>query len=127
MTRACAYVLALSVATAFVPAGAAGQEEEDVALVPQPSMTVADGELRDFAWAWRAVTAVRDRWRSRLKASDEEERRRAMAAANAEMRGAVEASPLSVERYNELVVALQGDPAFRRRVARLLEDAPQEK
>jgi type IV secretory pathway VirB10-like protein len=128
MTRTHAFVLAVTTAAALAPAAVSAQQAADgPALAPQPPLVVEESELAEFARVWRAVAAVRDRWRRRLEVPDEAERRRAMAEANAEMRSAVEASTLSVARYNELVVALQGDPGFRRRVVQFPDGSPPQK
>ena len=89
-----------------------------------------DAKLHSFASAVIAVNAVVERWRPQIQAAPSDADKQQMAEkANQEMRAAVEGTEgLSVEEYQAIAQAAQGDPQLMARIDEVFKEmapAPQ--
>ena len=85
---------------------------------------VTDAKLQSFASAVIAVNAVVERWRPQIQAAPSETDKQQMAEkANQEMRAAVEGTEgLSVDEYQAIAQAAQGDPQLMARIDKVFKD-----
>jgi hypothetical protein len=98
------------------------------ASVAQDAFT--DAKLHSFASAVVAVNAVVERWRPQIQAAPSDADKQRMAEqANKEMRAAVEGTEgLSVDEYQAIAQAAQGDPQLMARLDKVFKEmapAPQ--
>jgi hypothetical protein len=98
------------------------------ASIAQEAFT--DAKLHSFASAVIAVNAVVERWRPQIQAAPSDTDRQQIAQkANEEMRAAVEGTEgLSVEEYQAIAQAAQGDPQLMARIDKVFKEmapAPQ--
>jgi hypothetical protein len=98
------------------------------ASIAQEAFT--DAKLQSFASAVIAVNAVVERWRPQIQAAPSEADKQQMAEqANQEMRAAVEGTEgLSVDEYQSIAQAAQGDPQLMARIDQVFKEmapAPQ--
>ena len=89
-----------------------------------------DAKLQSFASAVIAVNAVVERWRPQIQAAPSDADKQRMAEqANQEMRAAVEGTEgMSVEEYQAIAQAAQGDPQLMARIDQVFKEmapAPQ--
>jgi outer membrane murein-binding lipoprotein Lpp len=89
-----------------------------------------DAKLHSFASAVVAVNAIVERWRPQIQAAPSDADKQRMAEqANEEMRAAVEGTEgLSVEEYQAIAQAAQGDPQLMARIDKVFKEmvpAPQ--
>ncbi len=115
---------AAAMAAACLPANAQDTDSApgDGELAAIAPVEIGDAEAEAFARTYQRVAAIRDAYERRMRGLEPPERGALRDRANAEMLAAVERSGLEVGRYNELVVAMAADPAFKRRVLAALED-----
>lgn len=101
----------------------ADEEAAEEAAVPSglPPVEVTPGELASFAGTYRQVQEVQRRFAPRIAEAQGPQQAQLRDQANAEMRQAVEGGGLSVDRYNDLLLAYRGDPGFKSRVAAEIE------
>jgi hypothetical protein len=90
----------------------------------------SDAKLQSFASAVIAVNAIVEQWRPQIAAASSDAEKQQMAAqANEEMRAAVEGTEgMSVQEYQEIAQAAQGDAALMARIDRVFKEmapAPQ--
>jgi hypothetical protein len=98
------------------------------ASIAQEAFT--DAKVQSFASAAVAVNAIFERWRPQIEAASSEADRQQMAQkAQGEMRAAVEGTEgLSVEEYQAIAQAAQGDPQLMARIDKAFKEiapAPQ--
>ena len=98
------------------------------ASVAQEAFT--DAKLHSFASAVIAVNVIVERWKPQIQAAPSDADRQQMAQkANEEMRAAVEGTEgLSVEEYQAIAQAAQGDPQLMARIDKVFKEmapAPQ--
>jgi hypothetical protein len=98
------------------------------ASIAQEAFT--DAKLQSFASAVVAVNAIVERWRPQIQAAPSDADKQRMAEqANQEMRAAVEGTEgLSVEEYQAIAQAAQGDPQLMARIDKAFKEmvpAPQ--
>jgi hypothetical protein len=92
--------------------------------------TFTDAKVQSFATAVVAVNAIVERWRPQIQAAPSDADRQRMAEqANQEMRAAVEGTEgLSVEEYQAIAQAAQGDAQLMARIDKAFKEmapAPQ--
>lgn len=88
---------------------------------------IEDGELRTFAHVYLDVAEVRDDLESELEeTADQAEAQQLQQAAQAEMRGILEESELTIERYTQIGQILNVDPEQRAEFQALVEEIRQE-
>ena len=92
------------------------------ASIAQEAFT--DAKLQSFASAVVAVNAIVERWRPQIQAAPSEADKQRMAEqANQEMRAAVEGTEgLSVEEYQAIAQAAQGDPQLMARIDKVFKE-----
>ena len=92
------------------------------ASIAQEAFT--DAKLQSFASAVIAVNAIVERWRPQIQAAPSETDKQQMAEkANQEMRAAVEGTEgLSVEEYQAIAQAAQGDPQLMARIDKVFKE-----
>lgn len=123
------YVIA-GVCSAFMLASApvmaqsaAEQQQAPAQQAPaQQSESFSDNEVEKFAASYSGITEVRERFSAELqKADDAEEAHKIQQQANDEMVGVIESNDLTIQEYNAIAEAMQGDPELRERVLALLD------
>ncbi len=85
---------------------------------------VTDTELMQFADAMQAVNDIRDQYSQRIEgAQSQDQAQQLQQEAGQRMTIAVQESGMTVDQYNEIAVALQGDPQLMQRLEQLLMDS----
>jgi len=88
-----------------------------------PDTQVTDTELMQFADAMQAVNDIRDQYSQRIEATDSQDQAQQLQQeAGQRMTIAVQESGMTVDQYNEIAVALQGDPQLMQRLEQLMMD-----
>lgn len=112
-TRLLCAGLLIGVATLGMPLGATPSAAEPLA----PSDPLDDGDLLSFAAAYLAIEKIRTEFEIR---ADEltlaEDKQSLHQAAREKMANAVEARGLKVAEYQQIALAVQRDPAVRKKV-----------
>lgn len=83
---------------------------------------IEDGELRAFAHIYLDVAEVRQDLQQELEAAPESEAQQLQQAAQAEMRGILEESEFTIERYTQIGQILNVDPEQRAEFRAVVED-----
>lgn len=105
--------LLIGAATLAMPLGAM----PSAAGPPVPSNTLDDGDLLSFAAAYLAVEKIRAEFESRTDDPTLAEDRQSLhQAAGEKMADAIEARGLKVAEYQQIALAVQRDPAVRKKV-----------
>lgn len=94
------------------------------ARVPLAAEEYSDAKLQSFASAVMAVNAIVEQWRPQIQgASSEAEKQQMAEQANEEMRAAVDGiEGMSVEEYQAIAQAAQGDPQLMGRLDELFRE-----
>jgi hypothetical protein len=114
--------LTIALAAMFTAGGTAMAQSYDALDQPgfgasTPTAALTDQTLDTFVHAFVAVQDVLEDYTERLhSASEEREAQELQLEAQERMVRAVEAAGMSVQEYNEVVVALQNDPELMQRV-----------
>lgn len=80
---------------------------------------VSEQQIETFAKAQERVVEIGQKWNTQIQAQGEatpEDIQKARQSAHQEMVIAVEAVGMSVDDYNRIAMAVQGDPALQKRV-----------
>lgn len=108
------FLLICSPAQSFerdLPPGYETPEEHPV------SIEFSDSEIEAFAQAQNQIIQIQEEYSATIaETTDETKRRDAIETANQEMIGAIEASGLNVELYNEILTEAQNDPELMGRI-----------
>lgn len=90
-----------------------------------PRKNFSDKHLNAFAAAAKGVFAVRRKYATQFQAaSDEGEKKKIVIAARREMEDVIRGHGLTVEQYNEVLVAAKDDRALAERISKLLGPPP---
>ncbi|HZP88707.1 MAG TPA: DUF4168 domain-containing protein [Burkholderiales bacterium] len=112
--------IALSAIVATTAPLAAAQADPDAGTAPSATdqaSQYSDADVKAFASAAVAVQAIRDLYVVKIMAAgDEDQARQLREAAVTEMAGAVQQQGLSVERFQQILLDAQGDPALVDRI-----------
>lgn len=84
-----------------------------------PSVSVNDKEIQAFAVASNEIQQLRQKWMPKVQeaaSQGPDAQQKAEDQALGEMKGAVEKSGLSVEKYNQIAQAAQADPDIRQKI-----------
>lgn len=113
---------AIALGLAFTGNVFAQQEGEFAPPPPQaPEVDVSDQQLQQFVDAQGAVSEIQQDFASRLEGvEDPEEAQKLQGEANEAMVEAVEGSGLSVDQFNEIAMAIQGNPELQQRLSNML-------
>lgn len=83
----------------------------------QSSIEVSDKEVQKFANVYKSTASVRQKYTKKLQnAQNRKEAQNIQRKANSEIKAAIEASPLSVQRYQEIARATAQDKELRQRI-----------
>jgi len=118
-TRASGIVTAIAalVFALGLPVTAAAQQQ------PQAPADITDSDLQSFAEAAAEVQALRQEWRPRLEAAeDEAEAAELQQQANMQMIAAVENSGITVDAYNQIAMAIQQNPELGEQVEEYMSE-----
>ncbi len=89
----------------------------------EAGVQVSDTDLMQFANAMQAVNDIRDQYSQRIEAADSQDQAQQLQQeAGERMTMAVQDTGMTVDQYNEIAVALQGDPQLMQRLEQLLMD-----
>lgn len=83
------------------------------------AVEVSDQQIETFAKAQERVVEIGQKWNKQVQEQDEtsvEDIQKARESAHQEMVIAVEAAGMSVDDYNRIAMAVQGDPELQKRV-----------
>ena len=111
---------------AWLPAASGAGNADAVAQVEADNIPAA--ELRSFARAARAVFQIRQAYASKVQAArGEVEASTHVATAQKEMEAAIREEGMTVERYNEILMAAQHNTVLAGRIQMLIDKAAQGK
>lgn len=122
-----AALVALAIAFAVPPAMAAveptpAQQREDALQGQAPEAVPDDGELSNFVAAFVRLIGVQHGYMMMLQDEQDPSRLESIKRdALDDMTAAVEQDGLSVDRYNEIALAVRDDPALQGRVESILQ------
>lgn len=117
-----------AMATVFgvvVAVPAAAQEPAGVELAQ--AQTYSDEKLQSFAMAALDVQQIRQEYTARIQEAESEAERQQLAEeANQEMVSAVESAPgITIEEYNEIIQASNGNPELSDRISQYMGSVTQ--
>lgn len=88
-----------------------------------PDTQVTNTELMQFADAMQAVNDIRDQYSQRIEgAQSQDQAQQLQQEAGQRMTIAVQESGMTVDQYNDIAVALQGNPQLMQRLEQLIMD-----
>jgi hypothetical protein len=106
-----------------LPAAAQKTDDKPGTAAPQSSFT--DARLNAFANAAKGVYAVRQKYGPKFEAAaDDAEKKNVVLSARAEMEKVIVGHGLTVEQYNEILVAAKDDQALAEKLSKLLGPPP---
>lgn len=111
-------LLAIAIAIAFALAPVVVSADDADAFDDEaPSVEVSDADIEAFAAALIDVQQIGQDWTQRMQeAEDQDEIAQMREDAREEMTVAIEEHGLSVQEYNEIATAAQGDPELAQRI-----------
>jgi len=122
-----AAVVALAVAGLHLPVTAA-TAAEDAPKAAAPKSQFSDKRLNDFAAAAKEVFAIRQKYATQFEAASEEaDKKRIVQTAQGEMKKAIEGRGLTIEQYNEVLVAAKDDQVLAEKLGKMMEGGPAHK
>lgn len=90
-----------------------------------PKKNYSDKQLNAFAAAAKAVFAVRKKYAPQFQAAaDDTAKKKVITAARQEMETAIKGKGLTVEQYNEVLVAAKDDKVLAEKLGKLLGPPP---
>lgn len=129
MSKLHIFTLAIAAAALAIPATAHAQAapgtppatyQEQMPATPGTA-AVDDVKLQQFAQVHQQVEAVGTQYQAQIAQTTDTDRQSALAAeANQQMLKTVEASPLSVQEYNQIAMLVQQDPALQQKYSQML-------
>ena len=116
---AVAALVAINVLVPTVPSAA----DEPAPGTPATKAKISEKRLNDFVAAAKDVYAIRQKYAPMFKeAKDDGEKRQVLQTARGEMKLAIENRGMTVEQYNDVLVAAKGDQELADRIGKMLED-----
>jgi len=111
-------LLAIAIAIAFALAPVVVSADDADAFDDEaPSVEVSDADIEAFAAALIDVQQIGQDWTQRMQeAEDQDEIAQMREDAREEMTVAIEEHGLTVQEYNEIATAAQGDPELAQRI-----------
>ena len=104
---------------------AAAQKTDDKPGMAAPQSSFTDARLNAFANAAKGVYAVRQKYGPKFEAAaDDAEKKNVVLSARAEMEKVIVGHGLTVEQYNEILVAAKDDQALAEKLSKLLGPPP---
>lgn len=129
MSKLNIFTLAIAAAALAIPATAHAQAapgtppaayQEQMPATPGTA-AVDDVKLQQFAQVHQQVEAVGTQYQAQIAQTADIDQQSALAAeANQQMMKTVEASPLSVQEYNQIAMLVQQDPALQQKYSQML-------
>jgi hypothetical protein len=109
-----------------VPAMAA--DEKPKAGASAQKAKISDKRLTDFVAAAKEVYAIRQKYAPQFKAaSTDAEKRQVIQSAQGEMKQAIQNRGLTVEQYNEVLVAAKDNQSLADRIGKMMDDSAAKK
>jgi len=116
------------VAVALLLPAAPSFADEENSKATAPKSKISEKRLNDFVAAAKDVYAIRQKYAPKFKdAKDDAEKRTVLQTARGEMQQAIENRGLTVEQYNDVLVAAKGDQQLADRIGKMLEDTTSSK
>lgn len=98
------------------------QQQPQMPQQQQANVDVSDEEVQKFADVYNQTAEVRQEYTQQLQnAEGQEEAQKIQREANEEIKGVIEDSPLTVERYQEIARATAQDTELRQRILEATE------
>lgn len=98
--------------------------DEPAANAAATKAKISEKRLNDFVAAAKDVYAIRQKYAPKFKdAKDDGEKQQVLQTARGEMKSAIENRGLTVEQYNDVLVAAKGDQELADRIGKMLDDA----
>jgi len=117
-----AVVAALATFVLTLPA-APSVADEPAANAAAAKAKISEKRLNDFVAAAKDVYAIRQKYAPKFKdAKDDGEKEQVLQTARGEMKSAIENRGLTVEQYNDVLVAAKGDQELADRIGKMLDD-----
>ena len=112
---------ALAVAMlAFAPAPSLAADEKPKAAAKKSNFS--QKRLSDFVAAAMEVAAIRQKYGPQFKAAaNDAEKKKIVQTASGEMKKAIQGRGLTVDQYNEVLVAAKDDQALAERLAKMID------
>lgn len=113
--------VAFAVAAIATPAGfALADNEKPKALAPKSNFS--EKRLNDFAAAAKEVFAIRQKYAPKFEAaSNDADKKQIVQQARGEMEQAIKGKGLTIEQYNEVLVAAKDDQALADKLGRMMD------
>ena len=123
--RKAVIVAGMALIGVVLPAAAPmAQDAKPGATAPKKKFT--DKQLNAFVAAAKGVAAVRQKYAPQFQAAtDDESKKKIVGAARQEMEKAIKGQGLTVEQYNEVLVATKDDKALADKLGKMLGPPPQ--
>ena len=123
--RKAAIVAGMALVGALLPMGAPiAADGKPAATAPKKKFT--DKQINAFVAAAKGVAAVRQKYAPQFQAAtDDDSKRKIVVTARQEMEQVIKGQGLTVEQYNEVLVAAKDDEALADRLGKLLGPPPQ--
>ena len=103
-------------------------DEKPNATAPAQKAKISDKRLNDFVAAAKEVYAIRQKYAPQFKAaSNDAEKRQVIQSAQGEMKQAIQNRGLTVEQYNEVLVAAKDDQALADRIGKMMDNSTGQK
>jgi hypothetical protein len=117
LTAAAAFAMA---ATVLPAAGVMAADEK--AKQEAPKASFSDKRLNDFAAAAKEVFAIRQKYAPQFKAADNDiAKKQIVQSARGEMEQAIKSKGLTLEQYNEVLVAARDDQMLADKLGKMME------
>lgn len=118
---------ALAVVALSWPALPSMADEEKPSAAVQKAK-ISDKRLNDFVAAAKEVYAIRQKYAPQFKAAQTDaQKRQVIQSAQGEMKQAIQNRGLTVEQYNEVLVAAKDDQALAERIGKMMDDSAAKK
>ena len=113
---------AFAVAAVTMPAGLAlAADEKPKAAAPKANFS--EKRLNDFAAAAKEVFAIRQKYAPQFEAAgNETDKKQIVQQARGEMEQAIKGKGLTIDQYNEVLVAAKDDQALADKLGKMMDD-----
>ena len=119
-----AALVAAALSLSAAPSMAADEQPNTVA----PKAKISEKRLNDFVAAAKEVFAIRQKYAPQFKAAkDDTEKRQVVQSAQGEMKKAIQNRGMTVEQYNEVLVAAKDDKELADRIGKMMDDVTSQK
>lgn len=114
--------VAFAVAAVTMPAGLAlAADEKPKATAPKSNFS--EKRLNDFAAAAKEVFAIRQKYAPKFEAAgNDADKKEIVQQARGEMEQAIKGKGLTIEQYNEVLVAAKDDQALADKLGKLMDE-----